>query len=91
MMERNWLKLETIQEFWGEHKSNREQFPQHKDSIVLPLKDVNESLESKILDLFSYVETTIRIRSLMPDGETSVILDERFSKETAAYASKIWH
>jgi hypothetical protein len=98
MMERSWLKLETIQEFWDEHKLNREQLiewenqhSQHKDSIVHPLYEMNESLEDRILDLFSYVETTIRIQSFMPDGEPSVELDERFSKETAAYATKIWH
>jgi hypothetical protein len=96
-MARNWLKLETIQEFQDEHKSNRAQFiewglqyPQHKDSIVLPLYELNESLEEKPLHLFSLVQTRVTIRGMIPDGEASVIENnERFDEETAIYDSNI--
>ena len=95
-MARSWLEIERIQELWDEQKWNRErliewenQAPQHKDSIIHPLYELNESLEGKIRDLNIYVETTAGIRSCMLDGETSVFLDERLPKEYAAYDSKI--
>jgi hypothetical protein len=96
-MARNWLEIEKIQEIWDEQKWNREhlmewenQHPQHKDSIVHPLYELNESLRERIVDLFSYVQITVYFRGLKLDGESSVAeLDERFSKESAAYDGKI--
>jgi hypothetical protein len=95
-MARSWLEMERIQELWDEQHWNRErliewenQAPQHKDSIIHPIYESNESLEDKFRDLSSYVEMTAHIRRGMLDGETSVILDERLPKEYAAYDSKI--
>jgi hypothetical protein len=95
-MARSWLEIERIQELWDEQKWNRErliewenQAPQHKDSIIHPLYELNEALEDKMRDLYYYAKTTAHIRRDMPDGETSVILDERLPKEYAAYDSKI--